>query len=515
LYAVVCLYDRQTKKYFFHLLFFQMSEASVFASPTGKTPSSSDAQGTGTPGGSSITGADTSLCGICFCEVDPVDNPRGVLNTCNHIFCFYCISTWAKDTNVCPHCKARFTRVTMTNADGSEPTVLKVRRKNYRGWEEDEGDEEEERSDVAAAIQASVPCAVCRSATNAARMLFCDRRTCHFVAHLECLGLGDAPPTYVCSSCSSGGGGVAPPSEEVADVRRDVTLADDLQREIHAEELAKRAQAQVRLVPAVAEVPIVSVQAVAVVSPTATSEAPNDVPYYLRGPHNAHAELAQQQLQSRLDSAAYQRQFKAQQKGAIRRGTIVATLEAPAAPVDRDWTEAPRPTVSGAATKCNDEVVEETPAQMEHRLTKMYFQDQLSVVRRRRFVERNQLRLVGEGSIAMRSTNRVEELSHEEAMRVEALHSAQQMAKARMESINRALRLREERALQHKAAREAHALAKLAEIVARHRMKELQTLRDRFRPRGDDNPAPAPASASPLLREPAVKDEVKVKKEPN
>lgn len=43
-------------------------------------------------------------CGVCFETV----TLRGVLDSCDHAFCFDCITEWAKIENTCPHCKARF-----------------------------------------------------------------------------------------------------------------------------------------------------------------------------------------------------------------------------------------------------------------------------------------------------------------------------------------------------------------------------------------------------------------------
>ncbi|CUG94118.1 zinc finger protein, putative [Bodo saltans] len=509
----------------------------------------SEARGTtnsgDTPGGrSSVTGADASLCGICFCDVDPVDNPRGALNTCDHLFCLHCISTWAKDTNVCPHCKARFTRITSIpppNSSSSEPLVIKVRRKNYRGWEEAYDDDDDDEGAVAAAVQASVTCKICHSSANAARMLFCDRRTCHFVAHLDCLEIREAPLTYVCAECSGVTGGVGAERNLLADV----ATAERLQREIEADERTQRAAvantrapppppaAQRTVVPVAraatvvpAPQPVVPVAQVRVEQSREAAEVVDDVPYYLRG--SAHAEVAQQQLQSRLEASAYQKQLKAQQKGAVRsnRSNTQEFVEESAETIQQgaeqhlrtrqaSTTSTPSPSFS---TLPQPAVVEESAEQIERRLTKMFFKDQLVVVRRRDFVQRNQLRLVGEGNIAIRPVNRVEELSREDALRVEALQIAQRMAKDRMEGIHRALKLREERALKFKAAREAHALAKLAEIIAQHRLKELQALRNRLKP---TSAAGLPNDTAAVAQHPQIpeadegtKEEIKVKQEP-
>ena len=46
-------------------------------------------------------GADANVCGVCFDKVVT----RGKLDRCEHMFCFECISEWAKVENTCPHCK--------------------------------------------------------------------------------------------------------------------------------------------------------------------------------------------------------------------------------------------------------------------------------------------------------------------------------------------------------------------------------------------------------------------------
>jgi stringent starvation protein B len=519
------------------------------SSPLGKSSPLDGVVGGTTPGGcSSVTGGDASLCGICFCEVDPVDNPRGTLNSCDHLFCLYCISTWAKDTNVCPHCKARFTRITsapVASSGNNEPIVIKVRRKNYRGWEEAYDDDEDDEGAVAAAVQASVACRLCNSTANAARMLFCDRRTCHFVAHLDCLELREAPLTYVCAECSGLGGADR-------NLQADAATAERLQREIEAEDRTglRRtgipsvavARASTHAPAAVAansapdrsvdrrpsvSIPVRNVQPVVPVPQVVVPlhDVDDGVPYYLKGPHRAHAELAQQQLQSRFDAAAYEKQVKLQQKSAVRArnssqglGEQHVTHPADAVTATEERAEQQHTALQSQQQQQQQQPAEESAEQIERRLTKLYFRDQLAVARRRDYVQRNQLRLIGEGHIAVRPVNRVEELCREDALRVEALQAAQRMAKERMEGIHRALKLREERALKYKAAREAHALAKLAEIIAQHRLKELQALRDRFKAlpqSGAQVACPAQlAESKPPLVEKSENNDRKVKQEP-
>lgn len=50
------------------------------------------------------------VCGICR---DIVIN-RGVLDCCQHWFCYTCIDNWAAITNRCPLCKCEFQHITST-----------------------------------------------------------------------------------------------------------------------------------------------------------------------------------------------------------------------------------------------------------------------------------------------------------------------------------------------------------------------------------------------------------------
>ncbi|CAJ1989921.1 Ring finger domain/Zinc finger C3HC4 type (RING finger)/zinc-RING finger domain/PHD-finger containing protein [Leishmania donovani] len=143
-----------------------------------------------------------NICGICLTDIHPVDNPRGRLNSCGHLFCSYCIKEWAKNTNVCPNCKARFTRIYTFHADSGKEEETKVRKRNYVAWETSYYDEEGEDDAVnEEALLNSVLCDVCKKSDNAARMIFCDRRQCVYTAHLDCLGLAERPITFLCAAC--------------------------------------------------------------------------------------------------------------------------------------------------------------------------------------------------------------------------------------------------------------------------------------------------------------------------
>lgn len=53
-------------------------------------------------------GAEGERCGICMDVV--ID--RGVLDCCQHWFCFVCIDNWATITNLCPLCQNEFQLIT-------------------------------------------------------------------------------------------------------------------------------------------------------------------------------------------------------------------------------------------------------------------------------------------------------------------------------------------------------------------------------------------------------------------
>lgn len=428
---------------------------------------SADASSSTTPAqpiASNLTGCgdDEQLCGICFTEVDAVHNPRGRLSSCDHLFCFYCISTWSKDTNVCPHCKARFQWIaTRSNPTDADETRVKVRKRNYKGWEFESSDDDEDVSgssgsaSVSDAIRLSVSCAICGGSDNANRLIFCDRRTCSFIAHLDCLHLAEAPRTFLCATCDPRSGDVVPLTS-VSSHQRDIELA----RRMEQEQLsAKRSQQHaapspvaVRATPVVARAGHAVAAASALALPPVTAQSAtedDDVPYYLKGANASSASIAQAQLRSRVESSQRARAMKAQITAAKR----ARPEEAPNA------TDA----LEGAAAPKQEP---ETLEMMERRLLKTYFFEQLAVVQRRRFIESNHLRLVGDGHIQASAPKlRVEEVALQEAARIEAMSIARRMTEQTMGDIRAAVKERAQREASRKAQREIEALKKLAEVV--------------------------------------------------
>jgi hypothetical protein len=52
-------------------------------------------------------------CAICLEEVNNI----GIINSCDHKYCYDCIKRWSKETNKCPQCKKKFTKITRFKKD--------------------------------------------------------------------------------------------------------------------------------------------------------------------------------------------------------------------------------------------------------------------------------------------------------------------------------------------------------------------------------------------------------------
>lgn len=59
-------------------------------------------------------------CSICLSSIEkqvkiqkrnPVTFVQGLLDCCQHEFCFACIEKWSQTENTCPMCKQRFTKI--------------------------------------------------------------------------------------------------------------------------------------------------------------------------------------------------------------------------------------------------------------------------------------------------------------------------------------------------------------------------------------------------------------------
>ncbi|CAD8070924.1 unnamed protein product [Paramecium sonneborni] len=46
-------------------------------------------------------------CSICYGEI--ID--KGIIQTCQHTYCFDCIEIWAKQNKTCPQCRVQFSQI--------------------------------------------------------------------------------------------------------------------------------------------------------------------------------------------------------------------------------------------------------------------------------------------------------------------------------------------------------------------------------------------------------------------
>lgn len=85
--------------------------------------------------------ADTPACTICFEQLLARTVAR--LNCCSHWFCFACIAKWSKQSNACPLCKRKITKIIHKN--GKEEFVVRSPIVESDDHEEDDDAEEYDR----------------------------------------------------------------------------------------------------------------------------------------------------------------------------------------------------------------------------------------------------------------------------------------------------------------------------------------------------------------------------------
>ena len=456
------------------------------------------------------------LCGVCYTEVCPVNNPQGAINCCSHIFCAYCISQWAKETNVCPQCRARFNRITVVDHATGETTVTKIRRKNYKGWEAegtDSADSDDEEMLAARRASRAVNCSICKSSESAITMLCCDRRTCSFIAHLECLGITEAPEAFVCPSCGgppiaqslpSAGLGRSTPQTPIIGfpaagnsttpvrwlmdddddddagatavvvpirvegapqaasspsraVKLETAVDDEHRRRAQPTRAAPAAPAA-RRQPHPSSSHVAAAPAVMAPPPAA---ADDDVPYWLRPPEHVQEPL--DLLRRRKERTAYAQKVREERQADATRKRPRESQEAPAARSERMQQQQARP----AAMSTED------LASLERTIINAEFQSTLNVLRQRQAVERAALHLdFGGNIIAKRPLAQAEKIAREDELRTEAMKSARDVASRHVNAIATAQHDAVKRALERSARREALALAKLAQIIAAKRKLE-------------------------------------------
>lgn len=66
-------------------------------------------------------------CGICFSD-DYEFSAK--LNSCDHRFCFACISKWGESSNTCPQCKRRFTKLEKRTRAGKKVSTKQVSKRD-------------------------------------------------------------------------------------------------------------------------------------------------------------------------------------------------------------------------------------------------------------------------------------------------------------------------------------------------------------------------------------------------
>lgn len=89
-------------------------------------------------------------CGICL---QPVTE-RGLIQGCDHVFCFSCLKTWVDRSSTCPHCKREVKMIVKSDIDGKKiKSKHRIVRKNLRDTLEEE--EYEQRRRVLGSVDSS------------------------------------------------------------------------------------------------------------------------------------------------------------------------------------------------------------------------------------------------------------------------------------------------------------------------------------------------------------------------
>eukprot|EP00117_Sycon_ciliatum_P022412 scpid24403/ scgid19344/ len=86
-------------------------------------------------------------CVICLEQ----PKERGKISCCDHLFCFDCITKWAKVTNCCPLCKAQFNKVEKTTLGGERVKGSRsrtVKNKQQDVWYDSDADSDDTDTDI-------------------------------------------------------------------------------------------------------------------------------------------------------------------------------------------------------------------------------------------------------------------------------------------------------------------------------------------------------------------------------
>lgn len=418
------------------------------------------------------------MCSICFCEVHPVDNPRGKINSCDHLFCSYCIKEWAKTTNVCPTCKTRFTRIFSIKDDSTEE-VTKVRRRNYVAWESNYDDEEDESP--TGASPELVICDICREGHSTTRMLLCDHRECYFAAHMECLNLTERPLTFLCPTCADRRGTTqhvsAPPTPAPeSPTPLEPTLAP-------AKRLFKPSAEWMRQLSRNLD----STATAAVVStptPVSVSAPTDEDDLYFLAP-SRHAREARARFSELKNQRGHEANLRRERGDAKRRRleailahqqTQLPTLVSSPVLVNRR-PRSLQQMLQELQTRALqiEEVSISNPAlrqATEESMVRTWAEDMLPLLRRDMQIKANVLRLDDKGDVICRPPITSSEITlQEQALWEQAVKMARPLVQQNLAQRVAVIRARRKLLLRSQAQRETAALAKLARIIALNRQQ--------------------------------------------
>lgn len=431
-------------------------------------------------------------CGICFTSIHPQCNPRGKLNSCGHIFCAYCIKKWAESTNVCPHCKARFTTITVSNTKGKNE-VKKVRKRNYKLWELSDSESEGEGGEALALPRGSVRCGVCGEGDNAIRMIFCDRSQCDYTVHLDCVGMSDRPSEFFCSECRAmfgeGETSTCPPPNAGRD--RSCTPTEDngsssspssnvcspapppcttTARKISVPPPAFLREAMERSAGKRLRDANVENRSETPVMPRRNANDWSPEGGYVNvdnGTINHAAQTAMQQYLQRMEQRAHREKLQCAHRPAQRQRGGDCLRQNTQLRLDRRCAQ-----VRSAANAAEMEALLNpiTRQREEERLARQLAKDLMPVLRRNQYLKDNRLVLDSDGCVVMNPPPSELEASGREAeLYSQAMVEGRRMAQQRISAKVASARLRKEQLLLIQAEREALALNQLAMMIASRR----------------------------------------------
>ena len=146
------------------------------------------------------------VCAMCFEPVISSTNknkkrtsqeedydPKGKVNSCNHVFHIGCIMNWTKTSNACPVCRKRFTSIEKVGEDEKKcktvtRSVVSNNRSSRRSRNRDSS--------------SSSFCILCGQSNHPENLMLCDGY-CGTACHAFCLGLDGVPEgNWFCEKCS-------------------------------------------------------------------------------------------------------------------------------------------------------------------------------------------------------------------------------------------------------------------------------------------------------------------------